>query len=73
MYFIVVCFYNSDDIQIRFFEEKDGECIWEGYGDFQPSDVHKQVAIHFRTPRYQTTQVKFVNVYFLLCKLFFNI
>lgn len=47
----------SDDIQIRFFEEKDGECNWEGYADFQPSDVHKQVAIYFRTPRYQTTQV----------------
>jgi len=48
---------HLDDIQVRFFEEKDGICTWEGYADFQPSDVHKQVAISFRTPKYKTMQV----------------
>ncbi|XP_025410633.1 embryonic polarity protein dorsal-like isoform X2 [Sipha flava] len=49
----------KDDIQIRFFEEKDdGTCVWEGYADFQPSDVHKQVAIYFRTPKYRTTDIQ---------------
>jgi len=48
---------NCDDIQVRFFEEKDGVCTWEGYADFQPSDVHKQVAISFRTPKYKVMQV----------------
>lgn len=33
----------KEDIQIRFFEEKDGRVTWEGFGDFQPSQVHKQV------------------------------
>lgn len=48
---------TKDDIQIRFFEEKDGICTWEGYADFQPSDVHKQVAISFRTPKYKVMQI----------------
>lgn len=56
-----------DDISIRFYEEVDGKLKWEGYADFQPSDVHKQVAIHFRTPKYETLQVNIMtfNYYFL--------
>ncbi|KAK0097946.1 hypothetical protein PV326_012625 [Microctonus aethiopoides] len=42
----------KEDIQVRFFEERDGQVVWEGLGDFQPSHVHKQVAIAFRTPAY---------------------
>lgn len=49
-----------DDIQIRFFEEKDGFCIWESYADFQPIDVHKQVAISFKVPMYKTMQVNLI-------------
>lgn len=33
----------KEDIQVRFFEEKDGQVAWEGFGDFQPTHVHKQV------------------------------
>lgn len=43
---------TKDDVQIRFFEERNGQVVWEGLGEFQPNDVHKQVAISFRTPRY---------------------
>lgn len=31
-----------DDIEIRFYEEDD-DGGWEAYGDFSPTDVHKQV------------------------------
>ena len=43
---------TKDDVQVRFYEERNGHLIWEALGDFQPNDVHKQVAIAFRTPRY---------------------
>ena len=36
----------KEDIQVRFYEEHEGQIVWEGYGDFQPSQVHKQVR-HF--------------------------
>lgn len=48
----------SEDIQIHFFEERDGNIVWEGLGDFQPTHVHKQVAISFRTPRYKSLEVE---------------
>ncbi|KZC09125.1 Embryonic polarity protein dorsal [Dufourea novaeangliae] len=47
----------KEDIQVRFFEEKDGQMVWEGFGDFQPTHVHKQTAIAFRTPTYRIQQV----------------
>lgn len=43
---------TKDDIQIRFFDEQQGQLVWEAFADFQPNDVHKQVAISFRTPKY---------------------
>merc|ERR1712223_1938093 len=43
---------TKDDIEVRFYQEIDGQLIWEGFGEFQPSDVHKQYGICFRTPRY---------------------
>lgn len=46
-----------DDIQVYMYHEEDGHLVWEGLGDFSASDVHKQVAISFRTPRYRTTEV----------------
>ncbi|XP_043274771.1 embryonic polarity protein dorsal-like isoform X2 [Venturia canescens] len=48
----------KEDIQVKFYEERDGQLVWEGYGDFQPSQVHKQVAIAFRTPTYRIQQVE---------------
>ena len=52
---------NKDDIQVRFYEEKNDQLLWEGFGDFQPSDVHKQYGICFRTPRYKNIEVEIVN------------
>ncbi len=49
----------KDDIQVRFFQEDDsGAVLWEALADFQPSDVHKQYGIAFRTPRYKTIEVR---------------
>lgn len=31
--------------------------VWEGIGDFQPSQVHKQTAIWFKPPRYRTLEI----------------
>ncbi|KAL1121959.1 hypothetical protein AAG570_003367 [Ranatra chinensis] len=47
----------KEDISVRFYEEKDGQIVWEGFGDFTPTQVHKQVAISFRTPRYRTIEI----------------
>lgn len=47
----------KEDIQVRFFEERDNRVTWEAFGDFQPSHVHKQTAIWFRPPRYHTLEV----------------
>lgn len=47
----------SDDIQIRFFEEQDGVIVWEGFGEFEPSEVYKGVAIAFRPPRYRLENI----------------
>lgn len=52
-----MCVPFSEDIQLHFFEERDGNIMWEGFGDFQPTHVHKQVAISFRTPRYKSLDV----------------
>ncbi|XP_017756445.1 PREDICTED: embryonic polarity protein dorsal-like isoform X1 [Eufriesea mexicana] len=48
----------KEDIQVRFFEKKEGQVVWEGFGDFQPAHVHKQTAIAFRTPTYRMQQVE---------------
>ncbi|KAF2353654.1 Rel domain (RHD) DNA-binding domain [Trinorchestia longiramus] len=49
---------TKEDIQVRFYEVTDGLISWEAFGDFQPSDVHKQVAIAFKTPRYRTIEIE---------------
>lgn len=48
----------KEDIQICFYEVKGDTVHWEGLGEFQPSDVHKQVAITFKTPEYRDTKVQ---------------
>ncbi|XP_065084360.1 embryonic polarity protein dorsal-like [Ochlerotatus camptorhynchus] len=44
----------KEDIAVRFYEEHQGNILWEDQGEFQHSNVHKQVAISFRTPRYRS-------------------
>lgn len=51
----VICplsFPPAEDIEVRFFHES-----WEGKGTFSQADVHRQVAIVFRTPRYHSTNL----------------
>ena len=48
---------TKDDIQVRFYEERNERLLWEAFGDFQPADVHKQVAICFRTPKYYSVDI----------------
>uniref|UniRef100_A0A673BV02 RHD domain-containing protein n=1 Tax=Sphaeramia orbicularis TaxID=375764 RepID=A0A673BV02_9TELE len=57
---------QKDDIEIRFYEEED-EGGWEAFGDFSPTDVHKQYAIVFKTPPYHCTEIERpVSVYLQL-------
>ncbi|XP_060935216.1 nuclear factor NF-kappa-B p105 subunit [Limanda limanda] len=44
---------QKDDIQVRFYEEDDSGVTWEALGDFSPTDVHRQFAIVFKTPKYR--------------------
>ncbi|XP_075057154.1 nuclear factor NF-kappa-B p105 subunit isoform X2 [Mixophyes fleayi] len=48
---------QKDDIQIRFYEEDENGHIWEGFGDFSPTDVHRQFAIVFKTPKYRDINI----------------
>ncbi|XP_068164034.1 LOW QUALITY PROTEIN: transcription factor p65 [Antennarius striatus] len=43
---------QKEDIEVRFFQDS-----WEGKGTFSQADVHRQVAIVFRTPRYCDTNL----------------
>ncbi|KAG5266588.1 hypothetical protein AALO_G00233810 [Alosa alosa] len=43
---------QKDDIEVRFFCQS-----WEAKGSFSQADVHRQVAIVFRTPPYYTTSI----------------
>nr|XP_014340475.1 PREDICTED: nuclear factor NF-kappa-B p100 subunit [Latimeria chalumnae] len=46
---------QKDDIEVRFFEnEAEG---WQAFGQFSPTDVHKQCAIVFKTPPYYRTTI----------------
>nr|XP_010311473.1 PREDICTED: nuclear factor NF-kappa-B p105 subunit [Balearica regulorum gibbericeps] len=48
---------QKDDIQIRFYEEDENGSVWEGFGDFSPTDVHRQFAIVFKTPKYRDVNI----------------
>ncbi|XP_039395826.1 nuclear factor NF-kappa-B p105 subunit isoform X5 [Mauremys reevesii] len=48
---------QKDDIQIRFYEEDENGGVWEGFGDFSPTDVHRQFAIVFKTPKYRDVNI----------------
>ncbi|XP_067117964.1 transcription factor p65 isoform X1 [Osmerus mordax] len=43
---------QKEDIEVRFFQD-----TWEGKGTFSQADVHRQVAIVFRTPPYHDTNL----------------
>lgn len=45
--------FSADDIEVRFFSS-DG---WEAKGSFSQADVHRQVAIVFKTPPYHNTSI----------------
>lgn len=45
-------FITLDDIEVRFFTQ-----TWEARGSFSQADVHRQVAIVFRTPAYLNTSI----------------
>lgn len=47
----------KDDTQIRFYEERDGKLVWETFTELSPTDVHKQVAICFKTPKYHDENI----------------
>uniref|UniRef100_A0A8C9QXF4 Nuclear factor kappa B subunit 1 n=1 Tax=Scleropages formosus TaxID=113540 RepID=A0A8C9QXF4_SCLFO len=49
---------QKDDIQVRFYEEDDTGQVWEAYGDFSPTDVHRQFAIVFKTPKYRNLNLQ---------------
>lgn len=48
----------KDDITIRFYEERDGKLIWETYYEPSCTDIHKQVAICFKTPKYYDENIQ---------------
>ncbi|KAI4894272.1 hypothetical protein NFI96_016299 [Prochilodus magdalenae] len=58
---------QKDDIDIRFYEEDD-EGGWEAFGDFSPTDVHKQYAIVFKTPPYHKAEIERPVTVFLQLK-----
>lgn len=47
------CVRPSDDIEVRFFSSNG----WEAKGSFSQADVHRQVAIVFKTPTYYDTSI----------------
>jgi len=48
-----------DDIRVRFYDEAG----WEAYANFSPSEVHKQYAISFKTPKYRVSIEYFCTGY----------
>ncbi|KAK7463938.1 hypothetical protein BaRGS_00038075, partial [Batillaria attramentaria] len=45
---------DKDDIEVRLFEEENGEVVWESYGEL---DVHREYAIVFKTPKYKDVYI----------------
>ncbi|KAK0178885.1 hypothetical protein PV327_007728 [Microctonus hyperodae] len=56
----------KDDIQVVFFEKQDERIVWEAYGEFHPTDIHKQAAISFRTPPYRVQVSQPIQVFIQL-------
>lgn len=50
---------DRKDVKVLFFEENDeGQRIWEAEGIFNPSNVHKQAGISFKTPPYRDQYIR---------------
>ncbi|KAJ8015740.1 hypothetical protein DPEC_G00029290 [Dallia pectoralis] len=49
---------QKDDIQVRFYEDDETGLTWEAFGDFSPTDVHRQFAIVFKTPKYRNPNLQ---------------
>ncbi|KAH8278042.1 hypothetical protein KR026_004214, partial [Drosophila bipectinata] len=48
----------KDDIEVVFYEtDRDGHEIWSENAEFKPTDVFKQMAIAFKTPRYKNPEI----------------
>lgn len=48
----------KEDITVRFFEQTHGNHItWESNGEFNHTNVHKQVAISFKVPPYHNLDI----------------
>eukprot|EP00090_Calanus_glacialis_P007777 TRINITY_DN16235_c0_g1_i1.p1 TRINITY_DN16235_c0_g1~~TRINITY_DN16235_c0_g1_i1.p1 ORF type:complete len:633 (-),score=136.14 TRINITY_DN16235_c0_g1_i1:44-1942(-) len=45
---------TREDIKVRFYDSY----AWEAWGEFNPSEVHKQYAISMKTPRYKDVNIK---------------
>ena len=59
---------SKDDIQVQFYEEtSDGAVTWRALGEFQPTDVHKQYGICFRTPKYKLMEVTIQLISIQIC------
>lgn len=49
----------KSDIKIRFYKENGNRSVeWEGWGEFKQSNVHRQVAIAFKTPPYISNDIE---------------
>ncbi|XP_056294904.1 nuclear factor NF-kappa-B p105 subunit isoform X3 [Pseudoliparis swirei] len=59
---------QKDDIQVRFFEEDNSGVTWEAQGDFSPTDVHRQFAIVFKTPKYRDQNLQKPTAVFVQLK-----
>ena len=55
-----------DDIKVRFY---DPNTNWEGWGDFNAQEVHKQYAITFKTPSYMGKEGKLTEKKTVLVEL----
>ncbi|CAD6992094.1 unnamed protein product [Ceratitis capitata] len=42
---------------VRFYEEKGSDVIWQSYGDYRPSDIHRQTAIKLYPPQYHNLDI----------------
>ncbi|XP_043646204.1 embryonic polarity protein dorsal isoform X1 [Drosophila teissieri] len=60
----------KDDVEVRFYEtDEEGRETWSANAEFKPTDVFRQMAIAFKTPRYRNTEItKSVFVYLKLVK-----
>ncbi|XP_039284930.1 embryonic polarity protein dorsal isoform X2 [Nilaparvata lugens] len=47
----------KEDISVKLYEVVNNQIVWEGECEFNTTDVHKQVAITFKTPRYKNIEV----------------